>query len=114
MSKSRLFTVALAAGVAGAVGLGYQAYSRSDAMRPGAAGPQSAAKAPLPVADKQKADAPSKDGSGVRVQAPATEVKVDKDRGKVHVKAPHTDVQVDPDKGRVRVRAPYVDLDIRW
>ena len=52
--------------------------------------------------------------SRVRVDAPNTAVRVDKETGKVAVRAPYTGVKVDPDKGRVRVRAPYVDLDVRW
>ena len=56
----------------------------------------------------------SRPGRNVRVDAPHTAVRVDKDSGKVAVRAPHTDVKVDPDKGQVRVRAPYVNLDIRW
>lgn len=71
-----------------------------------------AAKAPPHAADKQDEASPPK--GAVRVEAPHTEVSVDKERGKVTVKAPHTDVRVDPDKGRVQVRAPYVNLDIRW
>src|SRR5262245_23371731 len=115
MSKPRLFTVALVVtGLAGAAGLGYHAYSRGNVLPPAAAAPEPMAKDPVLAADKQKADTQNKEGAGVRVEAPSTEVSVDKDRGKVHVKAPHTDVRVDPDKGRVRVRAPYVDLDIRW
>lgn len=54
------------------------------------------------------------DGSGLRVEAPGTEVNVDTERGKVTVRAPHTEVNVDPDKGQVQVRAPYINLDIRW
>src|SRR5262245_40762243 len=54
------------------------------------------------------------DGSGVRVEAPGTEVNIDTERGKVTVRAPHTEVNVDPDKGQVQVRAPYLNLDIRW
>jgi len=54
------------------------------------------------------------DGSGVRVDAPAATVNIDRQRGTVAVRAPHADVDVDPDKGRVQVRAPYVNLDIRW
>jgi hypothetical protein len=50
----------------------------------------------------------------VRVDAPNTAVRVDKDTGKVAVRAPYTGVTVDPDRGRVRVRAPYVNLDVRW
>jgi hypothetical protein len=50
----------------------------------------------------------------VRVDAPGTNVRVDKERGKVRVQAPYANVKVDPDRGQVRVRAPYVDLDIRW
>ena len=52
--------------------------------------------------------------SRVRVDAPNTAVRVDKETGKVAVRAPYTGVKVDPEKGRVRVRAPYVNLDIRW
>jgi len=116
MSKSRLLAIGLAVtGLAGAVALGYNAYSRSDALLPIAAESEPAAKAPVQVAEKQKTDGPSKEAApGVRVEAPHTAVNVDKERGKVRVKAPHTDVRVDPDKGQVRVRAPYVDLDIRW
>ncbi len=53
-------------------------------------------------------------GGTIRVDAPGTQVDVDKERGNVRVTAPHTDVRVDPDKGQVTVRAPYVNLDIRW
>ena len=53
-------------------------------------------------------------GRNVQVNAPTTNVDVQKDTGKVRVRAPYTDVKVDPDKGQVRVRASYVDLNIRW
>jgi hypothetical protein len=52
--------------------------------------------------------------SRVRVDAPNTAVRVDKETGKVAVRAPYTGVKVDPERGRVRVRAPYVNLDVRW
>ena len=57
---------------------------------------------------------PSDRDSRVRVDAPNTAVRVDKETGKVAVRAPYAGVKVDPEKGRVRVRAPYVNLDIRW
>jgi hypothetical protein len=57
---------------------------------------------------------PGDHDSRVRVDAPNTAVRVDKETGKVAVRAPYTGVKVDPEKGRVRVRAPYVNLDIRW
>ena len=57
---------------------------------------------------------PGNHDSRVRVDAPNTAVRVDKETGKVAVRAPYTGVKVDPEKGRVRVRAPYVNLDIRW
>lgn len=125
LSKSRLLFPGLAvAGLAGAVALGYAAPQLGRSLLPGgvqqgslAAGPSD--QTPLRVAETQKAtvDAPAtqvETGRDVRVQAPHTDVSVDKERGRVQVTAPHTNVHVDPDKGQVRVRAPYVNLDIRW
>jgi hypothetical protein len=125
-SKSRLLASGLAAaGLAGAVALGFAAPHLGRGLLP--SGPEqttldgTAPAAPVLVAGKAKdtaeveppaaqADA----GRTVRVEAPSTSVNIDKERGNVRVKAPHTDVRVDPDKGQVRVRAPYVNLDIRW
>ena len=68
----------------------------------------------LEAAEPATPQAPPPGDRGVHVDAPGTEVHLDKERGKVSVTAPHTDVRVDPDAGRVQVRAPYVKLDIRW
>ena len=68
----------------------------------------------LGTANVAAAREPSDHDSRVRVDAPNTTVRVDKETGKVAVRAPYTGVKVDPEKGRVRVRAPYVNLDIRW
>lgn len=100
LSRSRVFAAGLlTAGLGTAAVLGW-------------AVPAPTQNAPLLVADKQE-ETKQPDGS-IRVDAPSTEVEVDKERGKLSIKAPHTDVRVDPDKGRVQVRAPYVNLDIRW
>lgn len=117
LSKSHLLAAGLVtAGLGAAVLLGNavpQLRSVLPAGGPGAVGGTvPAEKAPPQAADKR--DGASQREGGVRVEAPHTEVNVDKERGKVTVKAPHTDVRVDPDKGRVQVRAPYVNLDIRW
>ncbi len=125
LSKSRLFVSALAAAGLGAVVLGYAAphvgniwLPRVDKgalaqTAPSQAGPSAAAEAGKSQvrADQTSAEVRERD---VRVDAPHTTVRVNKDSGKVAVSAPHTDVKVDPDKGQVRVRAPYVNLDIRW
>jgi ferric-dicitrate binding protein FerR (iron transport regulator) len=119
VSKLRLAAVGLAA--AGAVALGWATNVgqtlRSD-LQTSAAGivsgnsEVSGDRGAIRVAEREE---PSKrTDSPVRVDAPGTQVDVDKERGKVSVTAPHTDVHVDPDKGRVQVRAPYVNLDIRW
>lgn len=126
--NSRLLVSGLAlAGLAGAVVLGYAAPYLGRSVLPGAqqgtlvpaTTPDSSA--PVQVAEKAKdgvrVEAPGtqvETGRNLRVQAPYTDVSVDKERGKVQVTAPHTNVHVDPDKGQVRVRAPYVNLDIRW
>lgn len=48
---------------------------------------------------------------GVEVVAPTTRVETDrKDGRRVKVEAPYSDVRVDKD--RVRVKAPFVDIDI--
>jgi len=126
-SRSRLVASGLVgAGVIGAVALGFAAPHLGGNLLPGGARHDALATAapadagPILVAEKQKdakgnAPSPRADGGrGVHVEAPATDVNVDKQSGKLRVKAPHTDVNVDPDKGQVRVRAPYVNLDIRW
>lgn len=121
LSKSRLFASSLAIAALGAVGLGYAAPHLGKSWLPRAA--QSAQTQPefTPVSPVAVAEAGTRvdtpDGRAnrdVRVNAPGTAVRVDKDSGKVAVRAPYTDVKVDPDKGQVRVRAPYVNLDIRW
>lgn len=108
LSKSRLFASALAVAGIGAVALGYSApqlgktwmaYGEHGALAQTVSGDASR----LEVAEAR-----------VRVDAPSTAVRVNKDSGKVAVRAPYTRVRVDPDRGQVRVRAPYVDLDIRW
>ena len=126
LSKSRLFVSALAIAGLGAVALGYAAPHAgktwlSSADRNAFAQNVPAAPSPIAAADKRNDDvrveAPGTQvdtGRNVRVDAPHTAVRVNKDTGKVAVRAPHTDVKVDPDKGQVRVRAPYVNLDIRW
>jgi len=121
MSKSRLFVSALAVAGLGAVALGYAAPQLGKAWLP-SADRSSLVQAPSTSAAVvteagTRVDAPgtqAETGPVVRVDAPQTAVRVDKDSGKVAVRAPHADVKVDPDKGQVRVRAPYVDLDIRW
>lgn len=123
MSKSRLFVSALAVAVLGAVALGYAAPQLGKAWLPHAdrsslaqapsAGPSAAAVTEAGTRVVAPATQPET-GPVVRVDAPHTAVRVDKDSGKVAVRAPHADVKVDPEKGQVRVRAPYVDLDIRW
>ena len=120
LSKSRLFASGLALAALGAVALGYAAPHLGRTSLPGS--DQSAlAQAPITVAeagkDAVRVEAPAtrvETGRNVRVDAPHTAVRVNKDTGKVAVRAPHTDVKVDPQKGQVRVRAPYVNLDIRW
>jgi hypothetical protein len=125
MSKSRLFVSVLAVAGLGAVALGYAAPHLGRTWLPGSdrsASAQAApAASPVTVAeagkDAARVAAPGTQvdaGRNVRVDAPHTAVRVNKDSGKVAVRAPHTDVKVDPDKGQVRVRAPYVNLDIRW
>ena len=123
MSKSRLFVSVLAVAGLGAVALGYAAPQLGKAWLPNAdrnslvqapsAGPSSAVVTEAGTRVKVPA-AQAETGPAVRVDAPQTAVRVDKDSGKVAVRAPHTDVKVDPEKGQVRVRAPYVNLDIRW
>jgi phage baseplate assembly protein gpV len=66
------------------------------------------------VSNGATAHEPSDHDNRLRVDAPGTAVRVDKETGKVAVRAPYTSVKVDPDTGRVRVRAPYVNLDVRW
>jgi multidrug efflux pump subunit AcrA (membrane-fusion protein) len=126
MSKSRLFVSALAVAGLGAVALGYAAPQFAKTWRPHAdrsalAQTAPADAVPVTVAEAGKGgvrvEAPGTQveaGRDVRVDAPHTAVRVNKDSGKVAVRAPLTDVKVDPDKGQVRVRAPYVNLDIRW
>ena len=126
LSKSRLFVSALAIAGLGAVALGYAAPHLGKTWLPSAdrsAVAQTAPtdSSPITVAEAGKdvvrVEAPGTQvdtGRNVRVDAPHTAVRVDKDNGTVAVRAPHTDVKVDPDKGQVRVRAPYVNLDIRW
>ena len=123
MSKSRLFVSALAVAGLGAVALGYAAPQLGKAWLPNAdrsslVQAPSAGPSPAVVTEAgTRVEAPatqSETGPVVRVDAPHTAVRVDKDSGKVAVRAPHADVKVDPEKGQVRVRAPYVDLDIRW
>jgi hypothetical protein len=125
LSKSRLFASGLAIAALGAVGLGYAAPHLGRAWLPGsdpsALAHAAPATSPMTVAeagkDAARVEAPGTQveaGRDVRVDAPHTAVRVNKDSGKVAVRAPHTDVKVDPDKGQVRVRAPYVNLDIRW
>jgi len=123
MSKSRLFVSTLAVAGLGAVALGYAAPQLGKAWLPNAdrsslVQAPSAGPSPAVVAEAgTRVEAPGTQvdaGRNVRVDAPHTAVRVNKDSGKVAVRAPHTDVKVDPDKGQVRVRAPYVNLDIRW
>jgi hypothetical protein len=102
--KLRLFAFGLAA--AGIAAAGLLAHTGPD-LRSGARA--DAAEQTTPVAKPS-----DQQGGSIRVDAPGTQVDVDKERGNVRVTAPHTDVRVDPDKGRVIVRAPYVNLDIRW
>ena len=97
----------VALGLATAVGLaaaGWLNAAEPPATKPGGS---------APVAEQDK-PAGQAAGGNVRVDAPGTQVNVDKERGKVSVTAPHADVRVDPDQGQVKVRAPYVNLDIRW
>lgn len=105
MSVSKMRHLALGLAAAGVMAAGLLA------VAPGLRGAPRVEAAEQTAPDAKPAD---ENGSGVRVQAPGTEVNVDKQRGKVTVRAPHTDVDVDPDQGRVQVRAPYVNLDIRW
>jgi hypothetical protein len=117
LSKSSLLAAGLLmAGLGGAVVLGSavpQLRGVLPVALPGAVGETVPAEKTPPQAADKGHEASSSTGA-VRVEAPHTEVNVDKERGKVTVKAPHTDVRVDPDKGRVQVHAPYVSLDIRW
>jgi hypothetical protein len=114
LSKSALLAAGLVTGGLGAALLGSVPQLRTVLLlgAPAVGETVPAAKAPLQAADKPDAASPAK--GAVRIEAPHTEVEVEKERGKVTVRAPHTDVRVDPDKGRVQVRAPYVNLDIRW
>jgi hypothetical protein len=125
LSKSRLVASGLAIAGLGAVALGYAAPHLggtwlSNADRKAFAQTAPADPSPIAVADTRNDSvrvAPGTQvatGRDVRVDAPHTAVRVNKDTGKVAVRAPHTAVKVDPDKGQVRVRAPYVNLDIRW
>lgn len=120
LSKSRLFASALAVAGIGAVALGYSAPQLGKTwMAHGVLAQTVSGDAPrLDVAEARvRGDAPGTQVDterDVRVDAPSTAVRVNKDSGKVAVRAPYTGVRVDPDKGQVRVRAPYVDLDIRW
>jgi hypothetical protein len=116
LSRSRLVavgTVTLGLAAAAALGSGLpQVRSALSIAVPSAIGETPPAEKAPPKADKDEAAAEPK--GTVRVEAPHTQVNVDKERGKVVVKAPHTEVNVDPEKKRVQVRAPFVDLDIRW
>jgi hypothetical protein len=126
LSKSRLVASGFAIAGLGAVALGYAAPHLggtwlSNADRKAFAQTAPADPSPIAVADTRndsvRVAAPGtqvETGRDVRVDAPHTAVRVNKDSGKVAVRAPHTAVKVDPDKGQVRVRAPYVNLDIRW
>jgi len=100
--KLRLFAFGLAAAGIAAAGLLTHAGLRGGARA-------DAAELTAPVAKPAE-----QTGGGIRVDAPGTQVDVDKERGNVRVTAPNTDVRVDPDKGQVTVRAPHVNLDIRW
>jgi hypothetical protein len=117
LSKSRLFAVGVVTAGLGAAALLVNAVpqlrSGLSLGVPGALGETAPVEKPPARAADKPADA-SQPKDAVRVEAPHTQVNVDKERGKVSVKAPHTDVRVDPEKRRVQVRAPYVDLDIRW
>ena len=123
MSMSRLFVSTLAVAGLGAVGPGYAAPHLGKAWLPNAdrsplvqapsAGPSLAVVTEAGTR-VQVPGTQAETGPVVRVDAPGTAVRVNKDSGKVAVRAPYTDVKVDPDKGQVRVRAPYVNLDIRW
>jgi len=126
VSKSRLFASGLAIAALGVVALGYAApylgktwMPSSDRSAFAQTAPADASRTTVAEAGKDvvRVEAPGTQvdtGRNVRVDAPHTAVRVDKDNGTVAVRAPHTDVKVDPDKGQVRVRAPYVNLDIRW
>src|SRR5262245_3336020 len=111
VSKVRLLALGLtaaglvAAGALTNVGQAVRNGLQLNAAEPVAGDPARVAEAAKPA---------SRDDNDVHVNAPGTQVSVDKASGKVSVTAPHTDVRVDPDKGQVRVRAPYVNLDIRW
>ncbi len=116
LSRSHLSAVGLVAlGLSAAVVLGSAVPQLRGVLSlavPGAVGETAPAeKAPPKPAGKEDKAEPEGE---VRVEAPRTQVNVDKASGKVSVKAPHTDVRVDPEKKRVQVRAPFVDLDIRW
>jgi hypothetical protein len=125
LSRSRLLASGLAIAALGAVGLSYAAPHLGRTWWPGsdrsALAQAAPAASPMTVAkagkDAVRVEAPGTQvevGRNVRVDAPHTAVRANKDSGKVAVRAPHTDVKVDPDKGQVRVRAPYVNVDIRW
>jgi hypothetical protein len=120
LSKSRLIVSGLACAGLGAIALGYAAPQLGKTWSAGSNAQAVAQEsAPVRIAERTEtapppaAPAASRD-SIVRVDAPHTAVRVDKDSGKVAVRAPYTNVKVDPDRGQVRVRAPYVNLDIRW
>ena len=56
-------------------------------------------------------------GNGnTRVQAPTTQVEVDRSGTgtRTRVEAPSTNVDVNTQRGRVRIRVPYFSRDIRW
>lgn len=121
LSRSRLVAVSLVTvGVGAAVALGNALPQWRSVLSPvpGAIGETAPERKKAPdagVADERdKQEEANQARRGVQVEAPHTEVNVDKASGKVTVKAPHTDVRVDTEKGRVQVRAPYVNLDIRW
>jgi hypothetical protein len=123
LSKPSLIVSSLAAaGLAGAIALGYAAPHLAATFFAGRGG-QTTVVGAAPtghvqkVADRSAPVAPGPEAGTDRevvVNAPSTSVRVAKDSGKVAVTAPYTGVKVDPDKGRVQVRAPYVNLDIRW
>lgn len=121
VSKSRLFASGLAIAALGyaAPYLGKTWMPSSDRSAFAQTAPADASRTTVAEVgnDVVRVEAPGTQvdtGRNVRVDAPHTAVRVDKDNGTVAVRAPHTDVKVDPDKGQVRVRAPYVNLDIRW
>jgi hypothetical protein len=119
LSKSRLVISGLACAGLAAIALGYAAPQLGKTWTAGSPQVVAEKSADVQVADKTESAPPAAApaagrDSTVRVDAPHTAVRVDKENGKVAVRAPHTSVNVDPDKGQVRVRAPYVNLDIRW